>query len=1091
MMDACNVPTAPRPLREWARGLENQTGFVDVLAELRAGRTAAFDGVVGSSCALLAVALLKHAPGPLVVVCHSEDMADTLAEDTRLFAPGAAQRFPAWESDVAERSAHDELFGDRLRALKRLRQWCREPPEPVAADRDPELDRLWVTSILSLMQTVPDQAVIDQGTRSLRVGTRVDWEDLRRWLVTHGFQNTTGVELPGEFSARGGIVDLFAADWDWPVRVELFGDTIESIRRFDTATQRSVEAVDRVEITALRPDVGGRSSFFDYVPAETWFLMREPAQVRAEADACHTRLESTAGWFSPLETHQRLLRFPLAAASSIADLGGPCCRLQVESVERFSGEIARVRDELDRCGEDQDVLLVASTESEQDRLREIFAPSRLMERGRLHLLVGSLSAGFRLIPERAILVSGAELFQREDLRRIPRRRIGKPIDSFLDLREGDLVVHLAHGIGRYRGMRMVEKQGRMEEHLRIEFHGGAHIYVPALRIGLVQKYVGGTKTRPALARIGSKSWLRQKAAAESAVTDLAGDMLEMQAQRHLRPGIAFPADSDWQQAFDTSFAYQETDDQLASIEAIKHDMRQPRPMDRLLCGDVGYGKTEIAMRAAFKAVDSGYQVAVLVPTTILAEQHFRTFTQRMAEFPFDIVRLSRFCTPREQREIAQGLARGRIDIVIGTHRLASDDIQFHNLGLVIIDEEQRFGVEVKERLKRLRSTVDVLTMTATPIPRTLHMSLVGVRDISNLETPPDDRLAVETRVTRFDPALIRHAVLRELNRGGQIFFVHNRVHDIEQLAQRLQCIVPEASLRIGHGQMPEGELEQVMIDFVLHKFDLLLATTIVESGLDIPNANTIFIDDAHRYGLADLHQLRGRVGRYKHHAYCYLLVDPATYLTPNATRRLRAIEEFSDMGAGFAIAMRDLEIRGAGNLLGTQQSGHIAAVGYELYCQLLEAAVRRAKQLPAPVSIDVTINLPGQAFFPPQYVPGMRFKIDLYRRLARVCDADQLGEFKRELQDRFGPPPRPVRRLLELAELRIEAALWQISAVYVEDTYLVFRFHDRRRIEQLARHGGGRLRVVDTQSAYLPVGQEVTDPEKILARAKSVLRPGP
>ncbi len=461
----------------------------------------------------------------------------------------------------------------------------------------------------------------------------------------------------------------------------------------------------------------------------------------------------------------------------------------------------------------------------------------------------------------------------------------------------------------------------------------------------------------------------------------------------------------------------------------------------------------------------------------------------MAEFPFDIARLSRFCSAAEQRDIVERLALGQIDIVIGTHRLASSDVEFYNLGLVIIDEEQRFGVEVKERLKRLRSTVDILTLTATPIPRTLHMSLVGVRDISNLETPPEDRLAVETRVTRFDPQLVRHAVLRELNRGGQIYFVHNRVQDIQQVEQRLQFIVPEASIRVGHGQMPEGQLEQVMVDFVDHKFDMLLATTIVESGLDIPNANTIFIDEANRYGLADLHQLRGRVGRYKHHAYCYLLVDPGSSLTPNAARRLRAIEEFSDMGAGFAISMRDLEIRGAGNLLGTQQSGHIAAVGYELYCELLEAAVRQLKHLPPPMTADVHVNLPGVAYFPANYVPDLRFKIDLYRRLVRVNSADQLTEFRQELLDRFGPPPPPVLRLLELAELRLDAAVWQISAIYVEDQYLVFRFTDRRRIEQLSRLGRNRLRIVDSANAYLPAEQQVSDPQQILDLAKSVLRP--
>jgi transcription-repair coupling factor (superfamily II helicase) len=514
-----------------------------------------------------------------------------------------------------------------------------------------------------------------------------------------------------------------------------------------------------------------------------------------------------------------------------------------------------------------------------------------------------------------------------------------------------------------------------------------------------------------------------------------------------------------------------------------------RPMDRLLCGDVGFGKTEVAMRAAFKAVDSGYQVAVLVPTTILAEQHYRTFRDRMAEFPFDIAKLSRFCSAREQRETIEGLAAGRIDVVIGTHRLASRDVEFYNLGLVVIDEEQRFGVEVKERLKQLRSTVDVMTMTATPIPRTLHMSLVGVRDISNLETAPEDRLAVETRVTRFNNELIRHAILRELNRNGQVYFVHNRVNDIELVAGRLREIVPEARLRIGHGQMPETELEQVMVDFVAHQFDVLVATTIVESGLDIPNANTIFIDEADRYGLADLHQLRGRVGRYKHRAYCYLLVDPAKHITPNAARRLLAIEEFSDMGAGFAIAMRDLEIRGAGNLLGTEQSGHISAVGYELYCELLESAVRQLKKLPPEVAIDVDLDVPGEAFLPDIYVPDMRFKIDLYRRLARIVDVGELNQLRAELQDRFGSPPEPVLRLLELSELRIDAAIWQISAIFVEDAYLVFRYGHRPRIEQLARMSGGRLRVVDDKSAYLDASQQLADSDQLLELLKSVLRP--
>jgi transcription-repair coupling factor (superfamily II helicase) len=688
-----------------------------------------------------------------------------------------------------------------------------------------------------------------------------------------------------------------------------------------------------------------------------------------------------------------------------------------------------------------------------------------------------------------ILISAAELFHRQELARPTQRATGRAIDSFLQLREGDLVVHLAHGIGRYRGLKLLDKEDRAEEHLELEYAEGTRIFVPTSKIELVQKYVGGRKAKPSLAKIGGTAWLRQKKAAERAVEDLAVEMLQLQAARESRPGIAFPQDTPWQQEFDAACPYQDTPDQLSAIAEIKVDMQQPKPMDRLLCGDVGFGKTELAMRAAFKAIDAGYQVAVLVPTTILAEQHRRTFTQRMAEFPFQMAALSRFCTAKEERQILEGVANGTIDLLIGTHRLASPDVKFQNLGLVIIDEEQRFGVAVKERLKALRSSVDVLTMTATPIPRTLHMSLLGVRSISNLETAPKDRLAVETRIARFDDALIRHAVLRELNRDGQVYFVHNRVQDIQKVSHELERIVPEARIGIGHGQMNETQLEEVMLGFVRHEFDILLATTIVESGLDIPNANTIFIDDADRYGLADLHQLRGRVGRYKHRAYCYLLVDQARHLSSEAARRLRAIEEFSQMGAGFALAMRDLELRGAGNLLGTQQSGHIAAVGYELYCALLEKTVRELKQLPPRESVDVSIDLAVAAYFPERYLPDMRTKIDLYRRLARIAGEAELDDFGAELVDRFGELPPPVEQLLELARLRIWAYRRKVEAVHMEGKYAVLTYSSRTELNKLVARSEGLLRVADARSAYLPLDGQTHDPQAVLARLKSLLRP--
>jgi len=482
------------------------------------------------------------------------------------------------------------------------------------------------------------------------------------------------------------------------------------------------------------------------------------------------------------------------------------------------------------------------------------------------------------------------------------------------------------------------------------------------------------------------------------------------------------------------------------------------------------------MRAAFKAVESGYQVGVLVPTTVLAEQHFKTFKKRMAEFPFEIAKLSRFETSAEQKETVRRLANGQVDIVIGTHRLASADVNFFNLGLLVIDEEQKFGVELKERMKKSALMVDILTLSATPIPRTLHMSLLGVRDISNLETAPEERLAVETRVVRFDDALIRNAILRELNRDGQIFFVHNRIEDMHSIAARLQRIAPEARILIGHGQMAEGVLEQVMLDFIDHRADILLATTIIESGLDIPNANTIFIDEANRYGLSELHQLRGRVGRYKHQAHCYLLVDRNRNLNPDAARRLHAIEEYSQLGAGFGIAMRDLEIRGAGNLLGTQQSGHIATVGYELYCQLLEGAVRQLTRQPPKIKIDVEVNLPIEAFLSSEYIPEMRHKIDVYRRLSRLQDVHSIAELRQELADRFGPLPPGAARLLDVAELRMDAALWSIRYIGIEDGYIAFTFTDARRIEQLARKHNGKLRIIDGQHAYWPLRADEAKP---------------
>ena len=1073
--------SAADAVRRLAAQLELHTDFAGVLSALTAGGSGSLAGIWGSARALAAAALERRCPGTLTIVLpHARDV-DGCRDDLALFSAAESASFPAWESQLGQRVAHDEIFAARLRVLKRL-----AGPQPLPAV---------VTSIQALMHPVPSRVELAAATRRLRTGAALDLEEFVRWLVQQGLHSTTAVELPGEFSARGGILDVFAPDAEAPLRVELFGDAIESLRIFEPGSQRSQRNVDAAEVTALEPNQPRRAHWAEHLPEGSWLMLCEPADLQEEGRFFHQRQQRAEECFSVTTTLAELLRRPHASCTNMpVGSESTTAELRLESVEQFSGDVGRVRDQLDAVIDQEHVLLVCDTAAEMERLGEVFGESRLATSGRLQLLAGRLQGGFRWSEQGVVLISAAELFHRQELSRPAVRQTGRAIDSFLELREGDLVVHLAHGIGRYRGIQLLSKEGAAEEHLVLEFHEGTRIFVPSSKIELVQKYVGGRKAKPALARIGGKSWQRQKQAAEAAVTDVAVDMLQLQAARAARPGIAFPDDSAWQREFDAAFPYLETDDQLAAIRAIKDDMRQPKPMDRLLCGDVGFGKTEVAMRATFKAIDAGYQVALLAPTTVLAEQHRRTFVQRMAEFPFEIACLSRFCTAREQREIVERAAAGKLDLLIGTHRLASPDVQFANLGLVIIDEEQRFGVAVKERLKALRASVDVLTMTATPIPRTLHLSLLGVRSISNLETAPRDRLAVETRISRFDPALVRQAVLRELNREGQVYFVHNRVHDIDRIAAQLREIVPEARIGIGHGQMPEHELEDVMCEFVDRKFDLLLATTIVESGLDIPNANTIFIDQCDRYGLADLHQLRGRVGRYKHRAYCYLLIDADRRLTPEAARRLRAIEEFSEMGAGFSLAMRDLELRGAGNLLGSQQSGHIATVGYELYCSLLEKTIRRLRQLPPTRRAEASIDLPAAAYFPPAYVADLRAKIDLYRRFARLTEEPPLDELAAELVDRFGPLPAPVQNLVDLARLRIWASALGVAALRLEDRFLVWTVEGRGALHRLQQKFGGTLRLVDAVTGYLPApglvaeGRAV-DPPRLLDRVKALLRP--
>jgi transcription-repair coupling factor (superfamily II helicase) len=1088
-------------LARLADTLEQHSGFADVVAALREGHGGTIGGTWGSACALAVAALLRdRSPGrsrspaaggaadpsragTLAVILPHAAEAEAFVDDMALFSDLSALLLPAVEDLGVEPSPDDPVEAERLAAVKRLALPDGAPPAIV------------ITSIQAILTPLVDPRAIEAGTRRLAVGGTVNPEELAEWLAARGWQAADAIDAPGSFARRGGIVDLFAADWDRPVRMELYGDEIESLRTFDTVTQRSVAELQSIDLTALAAEAGAtrHTHLADLLPPGSCVVLVEPGECVEEAKRFHQRLGDVAGLFPPEDVFARLHRFPSLALAAIPPSSlDATATLAIESVERFTGALDRVREELETVGRDQEVWVVCPSEAEEQRLAELLADSAPARTKRLHFARGRLSGGFRVVPEKLVLVSSAELFNREEVSARPaRQRLSRAIDTFLDLHEGDYVVHVAHGIGRYRGLKLLEKHGRTEEFLELEFAETTKIYVPASAIELVQKYVGGTKLAPKLAKIGGAAWAKQKAAVEQAVADMAADMLRLQATRASRPGIAFPADTPWQRQFEEAFPYDETPDQLTAMEAIREDMQRPRPMDRLLCGDVGFGKTELAMRAAFKAAEAGMQVAVLVPTTVLCEQHKRTFTARFAEFPFVVRALSRLTSTAEERDTLEGLARKGVDIVIGTHRLAQADIHFANLGLVIVDEEQRFGVDVKERLKALRASVDVLTMTATPIPRTLHMSMLGIRDISNLTTPPTNRIPVETKPARWDKALIRAAIERELARDGQVFFVHNRIHDIHKVADRLRTIVPEVSIGIAHGRLNETELEEVMVGFVQGKTDILLATTIIESGLDIPRANTIFIDEADQYGLADLHQLRGRVGRSHHRAWCYLLVDEAARLTSTAAKRLRAIQEFSSMGAGFSLAMRDLEIRGAGNLLGTQQSGHIATVGYELYCRLLETAVRGLKKMPPAEPPPVNIDLPGEAWLPRDYVPDFRAKIDVYRRLSRATAARQVDDLAAELSDRFGPLPDEARRLLDFAKLRCRAIDLGIDSITRHPGMIMIGHHDRERIDRLRQAAAKKnrvVRVVDQKTAVLPLHADtLADPNKLLASVRSLL----
>ncbi|RKY06067.1 MAG: transcription-repair coupling factor [Planctomycetota bacterium] len=1063
------------------------------------------DGTWGSFAPMLAAYLSREMKRPILYVSAHIDDADNIADDLVVFLGRTPETFPVWEGQDKFSDATDEIAAQRLRVAVGLAHGA---PGDLG-------DLVISTSIQAINQPVPSVQVLEAGGLKLAVNETIEPAIVVEWLHDAGFERVDRVDMPGQFARRGGIVDIFAPvtteagrtlgqtavrDIE-AVRVEFFGDAVESIRRINLDTQRSGEQIDSLNV--IMPGGCQRLEqtelFINLLPADTIIILDEPTEVAEVSSLFLDRVDDPRRLYPFSAIYRAMQKFVLLEISRFADTATPeAMRLDVSSARHYEHKAGAVwksgkavLEELLAQTEEKEVILYCENNAEVNRVTEIICETHGSLPSNFHLPVGFIHQGFIVNSLNTIVVGHHEIFGQYAIRRRIRTiRSVSPVESLLDLQKGDYVVHINYGVGRFKGMRTMEKNGSAGEYLTIEYADKILIHVPVGSIALVQKFIGSTPKRPTLSRIGTKRWRRQKEKVAKGVQELAAQLLETQAKRKKLGGYAFGADSTWQKEFEESFLYQETPDQINVCEQIKADMKRTVPMDRLLCGDVGYGKTELAMRAAFKAVVAGKQVAVLVPTTVLCVQHGRTFAERFADFPVVIEVLNRFVAAKTAKEITTAARRGKVDILIGTHRLLSGDVGFKDLGLLIIDEEQRFGVEHKERLKKLKVNVDVLTMTATPIPRTLHLSLLGLRDISSLATPPLDRRAIVTKVCRYDRDLIRKAILHELNRDGQVFFLHNRVQTIERAADDVRKILADEKVRIdiAHGRMAKHELEDAMIRFVTGKTNVLVCSTIIESGLDIPNANTMIICDADRFGLAQLHQLRGRVGRYKHRAYAYMLLPARRSITPLAARRLKAIEEYSQLGAGFRIALRDLEIRGAGNILGAEQSGHINTVGYELYCRLLSEAVGRLKNEPVEEQAGALIDLGFSTCIPKSYIPSDRRRMEVYRKIAVAKDAGDLKKLSEELTDLFGPVPNQVARLLDLSELKILAGRWTIKSIIVSKPDVVFAFTDSAPAGDLFARAPGIVRIPDKRTVHLRLDKNYFQPQTLMAVLRKMLR---
>jgi transcription-repair coupling factor (superfamily II helicase) len=1092
-------------VRERLEALLRHAAMEGALAALRSGASHVnLAGLHDVAKALIAAYLTHELRRPAFFVTDSNRRAESLAETLRFFSgifpvsAGGVATLPAfdrlpWESQ----SPHADILERRASTLFRL--------------ADGQIS-LAIAPVAAALWRYQDPAAYLYLTRTLAKDTDIPHEELVTHLGSVGYTRTEMVELPGQFAVRGGIIDVFSPEAPRPVRIELLGDTVESVREFDPRTQRSIAPVVRTTLLPLTewsvpaPDKidlndsssweatsffgpsrePGPSSLFELSESSLRpiVFLDEPQTLREAATnhlaAATENYERHGQANSPAASHYFWSEEQFAAALEKSSqihleqlaLGiGSSHQFDLSSrpSTRFHGDVvACMGDVKAQLASGGTVFLTAASTGEIERFADIcreyevpyvlgesedaaagFTAEGAHESAAMLLIRAPFPEGVTFPDAKLTLYGHADLFDVTPTVERPSRKIRTSgfFSDFAELKPGDYVVHVDHGIGQFEGLRQIESGGHSGEFMLLRYADDARLYMPLERMDLVQSYRVLEGVHPPLDKLGGTAWNTRKTRAKKSVEDMADQLLALYAQRKTTPGFAFSPDGNFQREFEDAFEFEETTDQITAISDIKRDMQRSEPMDRLLCGDVGYGKTEVAMRAAFKAVADSKQVAVLAPTTVLTFQHFETFKQRFAAFPVRIEMLSRFRSPAEQKKILADLEAGKVDIVIGTHRLLSKDVKFADLGLLVVDEEQRFGVAHKERLKEMRKNVDALALSATPIPRTLHMSLVGLRDMSLIETPPRDRLAIQTVVAPFQEELVQRAIETELAREGQVFFIHNRVESIYSLGAMVQKLVPKARVVVAHGQMGEKELESVMLKFIRDEADVLVATTIVENGLDIPRANTILINRSDRLGLAELYQLRGRVGRSSQRAYAYLLVPPETTLSDIARKRLAAMKEFSELGAGFRIAALDLELRGAGNMLGRQQHGHIEAIGFDMYCQMLERAVSKLKGEDVVPELRTTLSLGFDVRIPQDYIPSENLRLRTYKRISTIATEEEKQDVRKELEDRFGPPPSSVENLLEYAALKSLCERLRISSVERQGTRIALRFHPETTLD--------------------------------------------